>query len=104
MFFGSALLTFALMTWVPATRDYYVTPFTQQAFNEWKKPFDERTSSQSAMMTGFYLSNNPKTAVIAGAVSASTFGFGTAYLLYENGAILGALAKELQPYGKTAHL
>jgi uncharacterized membrane protein SpoIIM required for sporulation len=104
LFFGSAIFTFLLMGWVPATQNYYVSPFAKKAFDEWKKPFDERTSSESAMMTGFYLSNNPRTAIIAGAVSASTFGFGTAYLLYENGSILGALAKELQPYGKTAHL
>lgn len=104
LFFGSALFTFVLMGVVPATQSYYVSPFAKKAFDEWKKPFDARTPSESAMMTGFYLSNNPKTAIIAGAVSASTFGFGTAYLLYENGSILGALAKELQPYGKTTHL
>ncbi|MEA2553044.1 MAG: hypothetical protein QOJ65_1220 [Fimbriimonadaceae bacterium] len=104
LFFGSALFSYMMMSLVPATKNHFVPPMMKDAFEGWKKPFEERTAGESAMMTGFYLSNNPRAAVMAGAISAATFGLGTAYVLYQNGALLGSLAKELEPVGRTGHL
>lgn len=102
LFFGSALWSYMIMSLVPGTRDYFVTSEMESSFENWKNPDKtRRTSSESAMMTGFYLSNNPRAAISGGAISAATFGLGTAYVLYMNGALLGALSKELEPYGRT---
>ena len=101
LFFGSAFWSFLLMTFVPATRDNFIPPGMEKQFEEWKRPFDQRSASESAGMTGFYLSNNPRAAIFAGAISAATFGLGTATMLYENGVLLGALAKDLEPSGQT---
>ena len=104
LFFGAALWAYLIMSWVPATHDSFIPPQMKPMVDDWKQPFDEHSAGESAMMTGFYLSNNPRASIMAGSVSAATFGLGTAYMLYENGAILGALAKELEPVGRTAHL
>lgn len=104
LFFGSSIFAFFIMNAVPATQDFFMPASQGELVKQWSKPFDARSSSESELMTGFYLSNNPRTAIIAGAVSACTFGVGTAYLLFENGAMLGALANKLQPYHMTGHL
>lgn len=104
LFFGSALWAYMLMSWIPETRSQFVAPQMERAFEQWKMPEEGRTASESAMMTGFYLSNNPIAAIKGGAISASTFGIGTFYVLYMNGALLGSLAKELEPVGRTGHL
>jgi uncharacterized membrane protein SpoIIM required for sporulation len=48
--------------------------------------------------------NNPRQAVMSGAVAASTFGVGTAGILYMNGALFGALAYEVNRVGLLGHL
>lgn len=101
IFFGSAFYSYALIGWKPETSSKFVPGGMAKALEQWKKPFDERTASESAAMTGFYLSNNPGAAVKTGSLAAATFGVGTAYLLYMNGGLLGALARELQPLGRT---
>ena len=42
--------------------------------------------------------------ILSGAVAAATFGVGTAERLYSNGAILGALAYEMNTVGKVGFL
>lgn len=103
IFFGSALWAYMLMSWIPATRQNFVPAGWEDVFQHWKEKDDPRTASESAMMTGLYLSNNPVQAIKGGAVSASTFGVGTFYILYMNGAMMGSLAKELEPVGRTGH-
>ena len=101
LFFGSALWAYCIISVNPASEDALVPPAMRKVFDDWKTPFEERTPGQSAGATGFYLSNNPRMAIVAGAVAPATFGFGTAYILYDNGILLGALAKELEPSGQT---
>ena len=105
IFFGSAFFVYGLLSWVPETRDQLIPDGMASNFDAWKKGgFPDKTSSQSGFMVGFYASNNPRTAVIAGAVGAGSFGLASVYLLFENGAILGALAHEVAPLGKLGFL
>jgi len=105
IFFGSALFIFNLMNWVPAVRDQLIPPGTDKLFDAWKKgSFEQHSGSESGMMAAFYASNNPKTAIITGAVGAGSFGIVSVYLLFENGAMLGALAHEVAPVGKLGFL
>lgn len=101
IFFGSAFFSFFLLRFNPETREVLVPAAYEEVFGGWKKgQFDERTASQSAEMTGFYAQNNPRTAVIAGAVGAGSFGVLSIAMLFENGAMLGSLAHEVAPVGK----
>lgn len=101
LFFGSAFWSYFIISVRPDTADVVVAPEMRKAFDSWKQPFEERSPGQAGGATGFYMSNNPRMAVIAGAIAPATFGFGTMYILYTNGILLGALAKELEPYGQT---
>jgi uncharacterized membrane protein SpoIIM required for sporulation len=105
LFFGSAFYSFALMTTMPETRSYFLPEGQEEMFEGWKKgEFEERSTDENVFMTAFYASNNPRVSIMAGSVAASTFGVGTAYLLFSNGALLGTLAKELEPKGLIGHM
>lgn len=105
IFFGSAVFIFFLMDWVPAVRDQMIPEGMEKVFEGWKKgSFEERSGSQSGMMAGFYASNNPRTSIITGAVGAGSFGIISVALLFQNGAILGALAHEMASVGKLGFL
>lgn len=105
VFFGSSLLAYVLLDVRPETRAVFVPAGMDSNFDAWKKgQFPDRTASESAQATGFYMFNNPRQSVIAGSVAAATFGVGTAGILYVNGAMLGALAHEVRPYGQMPHL
>lgn len=104
LFFGSGFFAFGLLSALPAARDHFVGPGQQGVFDHWKSPMPERTTSESAMMTGFYLSNNPMAAITAGAAAAATFGVLTTSILFQNGALLGALSHELLESGRTGHM
>ena len=105
IFFGSAFFTFGLLGAVPETRDKVVPAGMEDAFKAWKNgDFEEHSGSQSSMMTGFYASNNPKMAIITGAVGAGSFGLVSIYLLFNNGAMLGALAHEVAPVHRLGYM
>jgi uncharacterized membrane protein SpoIIM required for sporulation len=101
LFFGSAIWSYCLMSWNPKIEDVMIPSEARKEFDSWKTPFQERSPGQSVGATGYYLSNNPFVSVVAGATSIATFGLFTAYQLYTNGIMLGALAKELEPSGQT---
>jgi len=101
LFFGSAIWAYCVISWKPETEQAMLPPGMEQMFEPWKHGTPERSPGESGLMTGLYLSNNPRQAVLTGAIAPATFGFGTAYLLYFNGIMIGALAKELEPYGRT---
>jgi uncharacterized membrane protein SpoIIM required for sporulation len=105
LFVGSAFLSFFLMRTVPDTRAYFVPDQMRESFDDWKRGrFEERNGSASLGMTGFYATNNPFVSIVSGSIAAATFGVGTAEKLYENGAILGALAYEMNTVGKLGYL
>ncbi|AIE84725.1 stage II sporulation protein M [Fimbriimonas ginsengisoli] len=100
IFFGSAFFSFFLLSAFPDTRDVLIPPGVEKLFGGWKKgEFEERSTSTSFIMTGFYANNNPRVAVIAGAVGAGTFGVASVYMVFENGAMLGSLAHEVNEVG-----
>ncbi len=101
LFFGSALWAYCVISWKPEAEQAMLPAGMEKMFQPWKEGTPERSVSESTLMTGFYLSNNPRQAVLTASVAPATFGFGTAYLLYFNGIMIGALAKELEPYGRT---
>lgn len=105
LFFGSAVLSFFLMRFVPETREYFVSEEMRPLFEDWKEgKHEERTGGMSVEMTAVYATNNPMVSIITGAAAASTFGIFTAERLYENGAILGALSYEMDTVGKLGFL
>lgn len=105
VFFGSAFAANAIMRFVPDARPHFVPSGWEQTVKHWRdNDMEERNLDESIAMTGFYMSNNPRASIIAGALAASTFGLGTAKLLFENGALLGALAYELEPVGRVGYL
>ncbi len=105
IFTCSGFFSFLMLDWQPQTREVFVPAAIEPEFEKWKSgKFDERNSGESTLMTGFYMSHNPLVSVIGGAIAASTFGLGTVADLYENGAMLGALAHEMRPNGLVGHL
>ncbi len=104
IFFGSTLFAYFLVT-----KDHsYLTYFTggmDGVFDDWKKgSHEQRDVGTSGFMTFFYAGNNPKVSIIAGAVGAGTMGFYSIAMLFQNGAILGALASEMQSVHKLPFL
>jgi uncharacterized membrane protein SpoIIM required for sporulation len=101
LFFGSAFFSYFVLTAYPDTRDVLIPPPVEKLFGGWKEGrFEERGASESFAMTGFYAQNNPRVAIIAGAVGAGTFGILSVYMVFENGAMLGSLAHEVGTVGK----
>ena len=95
-FLVSVLLSSWLMSAVPATHDVFIPPGeAQKNVDAWVKGLPARTAGESATMTGFYASNNPMAAIGSMALTSVSFGVGGAYELYQNGAMLGALAHEM---------
>ncbi|HZH98582.1 MAG TPA: stage II sporulation protein M [Fimbriimonadaceae bacterium] len=114
-FVVASLLTFLLglgqayflMGAAPQTREYFLPdePGWKESFDSWKSGERlERTASESMQMSGFYGSNNPRVAIIGGAIGAGTFGIGSAYMLWSNGSLFGTLLHEMVGVGKGTHL
>ncbi|MBC8066508.1 MAG: stage II sporulation protein M [Chlorobia bacterium] len=105
LFFGSGLLSFFLMQNMPQTRDFFVPEQARELVDGWKDgKFEQRGGEQSLGMTAFYATNNPMVSIMTGATAASTFGLMTANILYQNGALLGALSYEMNTVGKLGFL
>ncbi len=105
IFFGSAVFIYGVLDWVPDARQKVIPASMDKVFDSWRSGvFDEKSGSESGMMTGFYASNNPRTAIITGAVGAGSFGLISVYLLFNNGVMLGALAHEMAAVGKLGFL
>jgi len=105
LFAGAGITTPVLIKTVPDTRAILVPEQMEASFEGWKNGLvDERTSGESTMMTAFYASNNPRAAILTGAVGAGTFGIGSVIFIVMNGAIIGALGLEMASVGKLGFL
>lgn len=105
LFFGSGVLSATLIHTVPEARDVFVSAQMESNFKAWRDGLpSDRSSSEGVAMTGFYASNNPKTAIVAATIGAGTFGFGSILMLFQNGAIIGALANDMLGVGKLGFL
>lgn len=104
IFFGSAIFAFILVTLDHSFLTYF-TGGMDGVFDQWKKGVHEQHSlGTSGAMAFFYAGNNPKVSIIAGAVGAGTMGFYSIVMLFQNGAILGALASEMHSVHKLPFL
>lgn len=106
IFFGSWAVLFGAFEVRPDVRDGWVQDSGMtDLFEHWKSlDFKERPDNENMLMAGFYASNNPRVAVIAGSIGASTFGVGTTALLVQNGLILAALSSEMNSVGRLGKL
>ncbi len=105
LFALGGVFSFTVLTTAPEHRSLFIPRDWEENFDAWKQGrFEERTGEEQAMMTGFYSSNNPRAAISTASVSLATFGVGSAYLLFMNGELIGALAAELNSVGKLSHL
>ena len=104
IFFVSAFFSFFLVNYDHSFLSYF-TGGMDGIFDQWKKGVHEQHGlGASGMMTFFYAGNNPRVSIIAGAVGAGTMGFYSIMMLFQNGAILGALASEMHSVHKLPFL
>lgn len=102
LFLGAGFAATVMVTRPDLTR-YYVDPEDPNLVG-WKSgKHQERDLGDAIAATGFYTSNNPRVAMIAGAIAASTFGVGTVVIMWQNGAVLGAYSVELAKAGQLGH-
>jgi uncharacterized membrane protein SpoIIM required for sporulation len=105
LFFAATAFAYVCLASVPGTRDYLIPSEMEENFNSWRSgEMEDRSLGDSLGATGFYLGNNPRVAIMTGAVSASTFGIGSAALVFNNGTLMGSLLHELVPVGRTGYL
>lgn len=104
IFLAGVLFPYITMQVRPDLKAHFVDPDSEIVKHWVEGEFEERTGVEALAMTGFYSANNPRVAIIAGVVAASTFGFGTAYLMYLNGTAIGSLASEMHDHGRLSHL
>lgn len=97
------MFAFACLRFAPETRTALIPPQMELVFEQWKRGqlrSEEVGPAQSLAMTLFYSTNNPAVSIAGGAIAASTFGVLTAEIIFQNGAMLGALVHELAPEGR----
>lgn len=89
----------------PDLRWHLVPAQWEETFARWRTgEHEEKTLGQSLAMAGFYSSNNPRAAISTAALSAGTFGIGTAYVLIQNGMLIGSLGHDMQEAQELPHL
>ncbi len=101
VFFGSSVLAFVLLKSGLVPLEAFVPGGGGKNFDSWKSgTFDPRSADESFGATGMYATNNPLVSIMVAAVSVGTGGLLSLFLLYSNGALMGALASETASTGK----
>jgi uncharacterized membrane protein SpoIIM required for sporulation len=101
VFIAGLFFAFFVIDYSPDVRAIMVPPMFKKSFESWERgDTPDRSAGDSAAATSFYASNNPRVAVVTGAVAASTFGIGSFLMVWQNGAIMGTLLHEVRPYGR----
>ncbi len=104
LFFAWAIVVLLLCHNVPAVREHYLRQYGN-VIGPWKAPtFTEHSGSESAAMWGFYASNNPRVAILTGALGAGSFGIISLFLLLMSAGMMGVLANELLPAHRIDYL
>ncbi|RYG49733.1 stage II sporulation protein M [bacterium] len=96
------LFSYITMSTAPATREFFVPPGLESSFEMWKSgefPKEERSGGEGALATGGYVFNNPKVAMVTGALGAGTFGLFTLYNMWATGTMMGSLFYETNQVG-----
>src|SRR6185436_17614049 len=105
IFLSAGIFAYLCLQFAPETRDYFVPEQWADNFRSWREgSMPDRDFGQSLAATGFYMGNNPRAAIATGGIAASTFGVGSAALVFMNGTVLGALLHELAGVGRTGYL
>lgn len=98
--FGSAFFAYAMIARDHSNLSVFAGGM-EQLFKQWQEGKHEgRNLDESLGMSFFYASNNPTVSIVAGAVGAATMGLGSIGMMVQNGAIIGALAHEMNAVGK----
>lgn len=105
VFVAGSLASYSVLSLRPDLRDVVIPPSMRENFDAWKEgKFDARTAGESVAMTSFYATNNPRAGIALNALAIATFGLGTAYIEWQNGMLVGALAEEMHGVGKLGFL
>lgn len=101
----AAAFAFFVMTTRPEMRHFFVDPSMEANFDSWKSgEFDPRTGGEGVMATSFYWANNLRAGMTAVGIASATAGVGAVYVLWMNGAILGALSADMAGVGLLPYL
>lgn len=84
----------------PQVKQALIPPEMQSNAKGWLHGLPDRTSDQSAMMTGFYASHNGLIAVFEPGLAAGTFGLFAFYSIFMNAAAMGALGALMAHAGR----
>lgn len=105
LFFGSGVFSYFTMSNVKEAQEFFIPEQFKESFDQWKTgKHGERNLDDSVMMTAFYATNNPLVAIMTASIGVATMGIGSAYFVYNNGAVLGALVHEVAPHGQVGHV
>lgn len=89
----------------PDLREHFVAPQMEGVFKQWAEgDMEERSGSESILATSMYSANNPFVAMYTGGKAVGSFGILTTQLLFQNGAMLGALANDVAKVGRLGYL
>ncbi len=102
--FGSAFFTYLMIHLNPDLLSTFSMGM-DDLFDQWKQGKHEGRNLDESFGASFgYAGHNPLVSIIAGAVGAGTMGFGSIAMMFQNGAIIGALAHEMSSVGKLPFL
>lgn len=105
LFFVMALASISLVMVFPQAREVLVPAGFESSFDSWKAgAHPARTGAESIAASGFYLQNNSMVAIATNAMTVATCGLWGINALWQNGGILGMLAKEVSEAGHLGFL
>lgn len=105
LFVLSGVFAYLCLKFAPQTREHFIPSEWGDVFRDWREgEMRDRGMGEGLGATGFYMGNNPRAAIVTGAVAAATFGIGSAYLVFFNGGLLGSLVHEVEPAGRVGYL
>lgn len=90
---------------MPEPRSVIIPPGWEGVIDHWTNPDVEgRTADQRIASTGFYLSNNPRVAVVTASLGVVSFGVLAVSNVFRNGLLLGGLMSETAQAGTLGRL
>lgn len=105
LFFVMAAAAILMITLFPQSREVLVPAGFESSFDSWKAGVHPaRSGSESIAATGFYLTNNSMVTIVTNALTVATCGLWGISALWQNGGILGILAKEVSEAGHLGFL
>jgi uncharacterized membrane protein SpoIIM required for sporulation len=103
VFFAAALFGGSFVSKDESLIAEVVPPEFFQSLEQWKsKEFSQKTAEEGLAGTGFYIQNNTMATLIC-AAGGLTFGLGSLYILFFNGALMGVFSHEIAEVGGLGH-